>query len=244
MGRLALLTAAAWLAALAVPAEARDPTVNVGGFRYSPETVTIHPGDKVTWSWVGPDRNHTVTSDPGQAESFESHPGLPAASVTDGPPGETFGHTFRRAGTFGYFCRVHPYIRGEVTVVAPGARRPDTTPPTTKLRVLSSSLRSVVRRGRLRVRVTVDEKAKVRLTVKAAGRTIATKTVTFGAAGTRTVTLKLTRAGRRRLAGRTRVRVTVVARARDSAGNVRTERKSSTLRSGTRRTGSPPPIRY
>ena len=33
---------------------------------------------------------------------------------------ETFSHTFNQKGTFSYTCRVHPALRGTVTVVASG----------------------------------------------------------------------------------------------------------------------------
>jgi plastocyanin len=226
--RLAIVVAAL---AVGLPAPARAATVTVAGYAFSPETVTIHPGDAVTWSWTGPDRNHTVTSDPGQAEGFESHPGLATPLVADGPPGETFSHTFTKTGAFTYFCRVHPYIRGKVTVLAAGAPPPDRTPPTTRLRILSASLRTVARSGRLRVTVAVDEPATVKLTARGIGRTIARRKLRFRAAGTKTVALRLTRATRRALTRRVRVRVTVSARARDSAGNVKTVRKSKALRS-------------
>src|SRR5205814_8843328 len=69
---------------------------------------------------TAPESNHTVTSDPGQAESFESHPGVPDGAV-DAPPGGTFGHRFDAVGSYTYYCRLHPEMRGTVTVVESGA---------------------------------------------------------------------------------------------------------------------------
>ena len=231
--RATLAVALTSLAAVAAaPAVSRAATVDVGGYSFMPATVSVHPGDAVRWSWVGPDRNHTVSSDPGQAESFESHPGVPAALVTDGPAGESFSHTFTHTGTFSYVCRVHSFMQGKVTVVAAGKPLPDTTAPAARLRILGGSLRKLLRSHRLRVRVAVDEPASVKLKARAAGRSLATRTVRFGAAGRKTVVLRLTRRGRAKLAVRRRARIGVSARARDSAGNAKTVRAHKTFRSG------------
>jgi len=59
-----------------------------------------------------------VTAVPGQAESFESDPDSPLATINH-EVGATFQHTFRKAGVFDYLCRVHPrFMRGSVTVRA------------------------------------------------------------------------------------------------------------------------------
>jgi plastocyanin len=243
--RVALAVALALLAVLATPAAAEDTSVKIANNTFSPGEVAIHVGEKVSWNWAGPDRNHSVTSDPGQAESFESHPGVPTVAVTDGPSGETFSHTFTQTGTFGYFCRVHPNMRGKVDVVAAGAPLPDTIPPTTKLKLLGQSPVSASRSGRLKVRVTVNEAAAEKLTVRLGRKTIAKKTVKFAAAGTKTVTLRLSRSARRTLSSRRTARVSVSATATDSAGNTaKTKKTSGTLRSGRRSSSAPAPSPY
>jgi plastocyanin len=242
MRRAALVVALASLGVLATPAAADDASVKIANINFSPGEVSIRVGEKVTWNWAGPDRNHTVTSDSGQADSFESHPGVPTAAVTDGPPGETFSHTFSQTGTFSYNCRVHPSMRGKVNVVAAGAPLPvtDTTPPATKLKIVGQSPIAASRSGRLKVKVTVDEAATEKLAVKFGRRTIARKTVKFTKAATKTVTLHLSRSARRTLKGRRTARITVSAKATDKAGNTaKTKKKTGTLRSG--RTSSPSP---
>ncbi|MEA2419768.1 MAG: hypothetical protein QOE60_1974, partial [Thermoleophilaceae bacterium] len=70
--------------------------VTMKDIQFSPDTVTIKPGQKVTWTnddSVG----HDVTAD-----AFES--GSPGG--IDG--GSTFSHTFAKAGTYNYVCSVHP----------------------------------------------------------------------------------------------------------------------------------------
>ena len=109
----ASLSAAALLS-LAGPAYGVNTAVDVGNlFTFTPAGVTIDQGDTVTWRWVGPDFNHDVFSYPGEAEAYDSHPGI---NATEGPPGGTFAHTFTNVGTFRYFCSNHSNMQGTVTV--------------------------------------------------------------------------------------------------------------------------------
>ena len=58
------------LLASAAPALAANTTVSVGNDKtLSPNSgsVTVAPLDSVTWSWVGPDTDHIITSLAGQA---------------------------------------------------------------------------------------------------------------------------------------------------------------------------------
>jgi plastocyanin len=110
--------------ALAAPAHAADVTIK--NFSFMPASITIGQGDSVTWTWAGPDTNHSVTAKSGQADSFDSDPGKTPSSL-DHPPGDTFSHMFNTPGTFMYICKVHSFMTGKVIVKAPGG--PDTTPP-------------------------------------------------------------------------------------------------------------------
>jgi len=120
MWRGALITAAV-LAGFAGPAHAANQTVTVSNFAFSPSTVNIEQGDSVTWRFSGPDTNHSTTSDPGQAESWDSDPGN---SSPNHPLGDTFSHTFNATSSFAYFCKPHPFMRARVVVSAPGAPPP------------------------------------------------------------------------------------------------------------------------
>jgi predicted secreted protein with PEFG-CTERM motif len=81
---------------------------------FIPYEVTVNVGDEVTWS-NDDSAAHTVTG----------------GSATDGPSGvfdsslfmaaTTFSHTFEAEGEFPYFCMVHPWMMGIVTVQAAGA---------------------------------------------------------------------------------------------------------------------------
>jgi len=76
---------------------------------FMPYMVTVDVGGEVTWS-NDDTAAHTVT----------------AGSAEDGPSGEfdsslfmagtTFSHTFEEEGEFPYFCMVHPWMEGIVTV--------------------------------------------------------------------------------------------------------------------------------
>jgi plastocyanin len=130
MGKLIGATIVAWAIALGAPAVASESDVQIGAFKFAPATVTVDQGDTVTWSWAGPDTNHTVTSDPGQGDSFDSHDGIPASQVGGPPAGGTYSHTFNTPGSFTYFCRVHTSMKGRVVVnqaapPAPGATAPE-----------------------------------------------------------------------------------------------------------------------
>jgi plastocyanin len=115
------------LGTMAAPAVAADVTIK--NFAFDPATITVNQGDSVTWTWAGPDTNHSVTSDPNQADSFDSDPGR-TPSAADHIPGSTFAHTFNTSGTFTYLCKVHSFMTGKVVVNGPGGEPPpDTTAP-------------------------------------------------------------------------------------------------------------------
>ncbi|MDE0742095.1 MAG: PEFG-CTERM sorting domain-containing protein [Candidatus Poseidoniia archaeon] len=76
---------------------------------YIPHMVTIDVGGEVMWNNIDA-MAHTVTAGTpteGLSEHFDS--GLVA-------PGAMFSHTFDAAGTFDYFCMVHPWMVGAVMV--------------------------------------------------------------------------------------------------------------------------------
>jgi plastocyanin len=89
-------------AATALPAETR---ASIDNFTFKPDTITVPVGTTVVWE---NDDNivHTVVSLDG---AFRS----PALDTED-----KFSFTFDKAGTFEYFCSLHPYMKAKV-VVAP-----------------------------------------------------------------------------------------------------------------------------
>ena len=78
-------------------------TVTIANFAFSPATLTINVGSKVTWTNTD-SVTHTVTSNNGVFDSG------------DLAPNATFSYTFNTAGTFVYHCSIHTYMTGTVIV--------------------------------------------------------------------------------------------------------------------------------
>ena len=147
-----------WAERLGAAARAAHPghgpgQVLIGAGTYSPRTIRVATGDRVLWFWNGPDVNHTVTAEPGQAEAFDSDPG----GIPLHQRNHVYSHDFTQAGSFRYFCRVHPEtMQGVVEVVAP--------PPGDVTRPVLSRVRASSTTGRLRF--TVSEPATVLVRVE------------------------------------------------------------------------------
>ena len=79
------------------------------------------PGWRSATPWCGSGSAPRATTRspriPGQAESFDSDPGKAPKAIAH-PAGHAFTHLFTKTGRFTYRCRVHPAMRGEVTVIA------------------------------------------------------------------------------------------------------------------------------
>jgi hypothetical protein len=144
----------------------------------------------VLWFWDGPDRNHSVTATAGQAEQFDSDPG--------GNPshrrGEAFAHRFTKPGTFTYYCRVHPFMRGTVVVTGEPVSDDVTAPVISALRARPSRL--CARRSR-RCRATattisfrLDEQAQVSGRVAGRGNRTVRRFSLGGREGTNRVRLR------------------------------------------------------
>ncbi|MGI0007008.1 MAG: cupredoxin domain-containing protein [Nitrosotalea sp.] len=80
---------------------------------FSPNPLTVAPGTTVTWKNIDT-VSHYVTSGKPSDET--------TGSVFDSgnliKPGSTYQFTFANAGTFDYFCSVHPWMTGQVIVEA------------------------------------------------------------------------------------------------------------------------------
>jgi len=81
---------------------------------FDPAEAIIDVGGEVTWKNTDT-AAHTATS--GDLTSDPDNVGTEFDSSLFGP-GKTFSHTFDEAGTFPYFCMVHPWMKGVVTVQA------------------------------------------------------------------------------------------------------------------------------
>jgi plastocyanin len=103
---LALLTTIGAGAAFAVPAVGapQAKTVKVGDYFFSPATLRIHQGTKVTWSWVGA-TGHNLSVANGSVR-FHSR------TQTKG----TYTHVFGRKGTYLLRCTIHPFMKETIKV--------------------------------------------------------------------------------------------------------------------------------
>ncbi len=76
---------------------------------YYPDQVQVEAGDAVTWT-NGDATTHTVTS----VDSNGTPDGkFDSSTIT---AGQTFSYTFNNAGTYNYFCSLHPWMTGVITV--------------------------------------------------------------------------------------------------------------------------------
>ncbi|HVF03599.1 MAG TPA: plastocyanin/azurin family copper-binding protein [Frankiaceae bacterium] len=90
-------------------------TVTMAGRTFSPSSVRVSPGGTVTFV-NDDDREHTATARDG---SFDS--GVLNA-------GGRWSRRFPSAGTFGYFCAIHPDMTGTVTVPSANGSVPPPAP--------------------------------------------------------------------------------------------------------------------
>ncbi len=77
--------------------------VKIDNFSFGPGTLTVPVGTTVTWT-NRDDIPHTVVSTDGVFKS----------KVLD--TDEKFSFTFSKAGTYPYFCSIHPKMTGKVIV--------------------------------------------------------------------------------------------------------------------------------
>jgi plastocyanin len=103
-GLLGLLVGAAVMAA---PVGASDTEVKIDNFTFVPQHVTVKPGTTVTWV-NDDDIPHAIAA---TGKEFRS-------KVLD--TNDKYSFTFTTAGTFEYFCSLHPHMTGTI-VVEPAA---------------------------------------------------------------------------------------------------------------------------
>ena len=87
-----------------IPVKASTTEVLIDNFSFSPKTFTVPVGATVTWT-NHDDVPHVVASINNQ---FEKSLALKA--------GQSFSRTFTTAGTYSYFCSIHPRMTGKIIV--------------------------------------------------------------------------------------------------------------------------------
>ena len=81
--------------------QAATTTVNIQNNAFTPKDLTIKSGDTITWT------NQDSVKHDVDFGTFKS----PLLGK-----GETYSHTFDKAGTYDYDCDVHPSMKGRVMV--------------------------------------------------------------------------------------------------------------------------------
>jgi len=98
-----LVSAASPDSSLKAAQPASTVEVKVDNFSFGPATLTVAVGTTVTWT-NRDDIPHTIVS---TDKAFKS-------KVLD--TDEKFSFTFSKAGTYPYFCSIHPKMTGSVVV--------------------------------------------------------------------------------------------------------------------------------
>jgi len=80
---------------------------------YQPGNVSVDVGGTVTWTNTDT-QLHTVSS--GNGPDDNSTGSVFDTGFSTFKPKATFSHTFTDAGTFNYYCQLHPWMTGVVTV--------------------------------------------------------------------------------------------------------------------------------
>jgi amicyanin len=101
----ALLGLLAGVVVMAAPAGAEDTAAKIENFAFVSQHLTVKTGTTVTWTNAD-DIPHVVAS---TTKAFKS-------KVLD--TNDKFSFTFTTAGTYEYFCSLHPHMTGTVVVEA------------------------------------------------------------------------------------------------------------------------------
>lgn len=80
-------------------------TISIKSTSFNPGNASVTKDTVITWT-----NNDTV---PHQIESDGNLPTLLSGEIQ---PGETFIFTFGEKGNFPYHCKIHPGMKGEITV--------------------------------------------------------------------------------------------------------------------------------
>lgn len=122
-GLVALAVAALGFGLVPGLAGATSTRVSISDFRWSKDPE-IKLGESVTWDFIGPDLQHSVTGQPPNATQWDSDPGQ---SMPIQPLGREYKVTFDQPGEYFFVCKIHTSVQGTVTVL-PEPGDPDSDP--------------------------------------------------------------------------------------------------------------------
>ena len=93
--------------------------VAIAGYAFRPKTLTVVPGTRVTWTNTDSD-SHAVASD-SHAVASDTGAFMESANLSTG---QSFTHTFGKAGVYRYHCGLHAFMTGTVIVKTPTHAKP------------------------------------------------------------------------------------------------------------------------
>jgi len=82
-----------------------EAAVKIVSFQFMPQTVTVKPGTKVTW-----------TNDDTAIHAIKDTSPLATPISQDLGKDTTFSITYQQPGTYSYICNIHQYMTGTVSV--------------------------------------------------------------------------------------------------------------------------------
>ena len=212
--------------------------------------VSIAQGEAITFTNMDT-VPHDVTA---SGKGADGKPLFQSAQVGTAQSAPVAGVEYLTTGSYPYICSIHPFMKGTITVTSDGTPKPrpgggggsggggggsgggpapaaaDTTAPSVSVKVLDTKRSKVRKRHSLQVSVTTNERAGVAVIARSGRTIIAQGTAKLNQAGTRKLSLKLTKAGLKAAKGRKPVRLSVELDARDASGNASTANASGRLR--------------
>jgi plastocyanin len=231
LAALAILAVAAGVAS-AGTIYAGPPSQFIGG------DITVAQGEKVTFT-NGDTMAHDVTA---STKGADGKPLFASAQIGAGQSAPVEGVEYLTTGAYEYICSIHPFMKATITVSsegtpaprpggggspAPGPSSPstaDTAAPSISLKLLDRKRSAVARRKALQVSVKSNEDATVTVTARSGKTTFAT-----GSGKPGKLSLKLTKAGLKAARGSKAVRLSLIAKAKDAAGNASSATASGKL---------------
>ncbi len=232
--RRALAIAVFALAIAPAAARADETVYAVPVDRYSSSVITIDQGEALFFRNLDLNRHDLVSTQQAGGKPLFGTPLLSTGGEATVQGVQQLG-----AGNYPFFCTIHNYMTGTLTVTGSGRPSPpppsgDTTGPSVSIKVLDSSVSKVVRNKKLRVEVSTNEAGNVslRATTRNGKKTvvIAKGAKGFARPGKATVAMPLTKSGRSALRGKRSAAVTVSGSATDGSGNTGNGSTKKTLK--------------
>jgi plastocyanin len=243
---------AAFVALTTMPAAAyADQTIYAAPpTQYIAGDISISQGEKVSFTNLDT-TVHDVTA---KAVGADGKPVFGSAYTNPLGSQTVVGTDYLTTGSYQYYCSIHPYMTGTITVTSGGTPTPrpggggpgpsqqaSSSPgpgsassargaPVVHVSVLDGRLAAVRRRGALRVSVSADQPATIGVSARSGKTVLAAGTARLSQAGSSGVALRLTAAGAKLVKRAHTLTVSVLARAAGSAASSSTAATAKTLR--------------